>query len=88
LIVDDEAWIGFVKTEVEGTLGKGRQLELDVDSDVNSCLVNGDEAETDFTKDEIEGTFGKGRNYVFFTFLLGSGEYLFVEHLFLGFDIY
>jgi len=88
LIVGDEAWIGFVKTEVEGTLGKGRQLELDVDSDVNSCLVNGDEAETDFTKDEIEGTFGKGRNDVFFTFLLGSGEYLFVEHLFLGFDIH
>jgi len=63
-------------------------LVLDVDSNVNSCLVNGDEAETDFIKYKIEGTFGKGRNYVFFYFFVGFGGYLFVEHLFLGFDIY
>lgn len=76
LIVGDEALVGFVKTEVEGAFGNGRQLKLDVNFDVNNCLLNGDEAET-----------GKWRN-VFVFFLLGSGEYLFVEHLFLGFDIY
>lgn len=88
MIVGDEAQIGFIKAKVECTFDKGRSLKLDVDSDVNSCLVNGDEAETGFIKDEFEGTFGKGRINVLFIFLLGSGEYLFVEHLFLGFDLY
>lgn len=84
MIVGDEAQIGFIKAKVECTFDKGSSLKLDVDSDVNICLVNGDEAETG----EFEGTFGKGRINVLFTFLLGSGEYLFVEHLFLGFDLY
>lgn len=55
MIEDDEAWVGFVKTEVEGTLSKSRQLKLDVDFGVNNCLLNGDEAET-----------GKERNVFFF----------------------